>query len=223
MAPRNCPVTAVFLGLRAEGTVKLLLFSDLHADGDAARRLVGRAASVDVLVGAGDFSNFRRDTHVCIDILKDAGRPLVLVAGNHESTEELTETCQRWSGLHVLHGTAVTIAGVTFFGLPGAVPATPFGAWSYDFSEEQAEAMLADCPAGCVLVSHSPPKGTVDRSSRGQSLGSTAVRDAIGRLRPLLVACGHIHDSAGQTGKVGGTLVVNCGPGGIDREVAVPA
>src|SRR5262249_38352984 len=105
---------------------------------------------------------------------------------------------------------------VTFFGLPGAVPATPFGPWSFDFSEEEGAAMLADCPAGCVLVSHSPPKNVVDRSSRGQHLGSVAVADAVVRCKAQLVVCGHIHDSAGQHDFLGGTPVVNAGPGGIE-------
>src|SRR5207247_10447169 len=64
-----------------------------------------------------------------------------------------------------------------FFGIGGGIPVTPFGAWSYDFTEEQAQELLQNCPARCVLVSHSPPKGAVDRAG-GQSLGSVAVRDA---------------------------------------------
>ena len=114
-----------------------------------------------------------------------------------------------------MHGSGVTLAGVSFFGLGGGVPVTPFGSWSYDLSEEQAEALLADCPAGCVLVSHSPPKGAADVSSRGQSLGSVAVRDAIARARPSLVVCGHIHGSAGQQGRVESSPVVNAGPAGF--------
>ena len=41
--------------------MRLLLFSDLHADTAAARRLLALAAQADVLVGAGDFGNLRRD------------------------------------------------------------------------------------------------------------------------------------------------------------------
>ena len=82
---------------------------------------------------------------------------------------------------------------MTFFGLGGGVPVTPFGAWSYDLTEEEAGGLLASCPEGCVLVSHSPPKGAVDVSSRGQSLGSVAVRRCVERARPALVVCGHIH------------------------------
>jgi Icc-related predicted phosphoesterase len=59
----------------------------------------------------------------------------------------------------------------------------------------------------------------VDVSSRGQSLGSVAVRQAIDRLRPRLVVCGHIHGSGGQQVLLGPTPVVNAGPAGIDWEL----
>jgi Icc-related predicted phosphoesterase len=196
--------------------VRLLLFSDLHADASAARRLVRLAGTADVLIGAGDLGNVRRNLGVCVDILRAAGKPAVLVAGNNETTEELAEACRGWPAAYVLHGSSVTLAGVCFFGLGGGVPITPFGSWSYDFSEEQARGLLAGCPAGCVLISHSPPKGAVDVSSQGQSLGSQAVREAILQSRPSLVVCGHIHDSAGQRATVGTTPVVNAGPDGVE-------
>ncbi len=199
--------------------MKLLLFSDLHADVPAARRLFERAGAADVLVGAGDFGRVRRDVRVCIDVLRGVARPAVLVAGNNESTEELAAACRDWPQAHVLHGSAVTIAGVTFFGLGGGVPVTPFGAWSYDLTEEQAAGLLADCPPGCVLVSHSPPKGAVDVDSAGRSLGSAAVRDAVLRREPRLVVCGHIHACGGQQARLGRSPVVNAGPGGVAWEV----
>jgi Icc-related predicted phosphoesterase len=201
--------------------MKLLLFSDLHADAGAARRLAERARMADVLVGAGDFGNVRRDVGVCLDVLRACGRPAVLVPGNNESFDELAAACRRWPEAHVLHGTGVTLAGAAFFGLGGGVPVTPFGSWSYDFTEEQAEALLTDCPAGCVLVSHSPPRGAADVDSRGRSLGSAVVRDAVLRLRPALVVCGHIHASAGQQALLGASPVVNAGPAGVVWELAV--
>ena len=199
--------------------MKLLLFSDLHADTRAARDLAARARTADVLVGAGDFGNMRRDVADCIPVLRATGKPAVLVSGNNESTEELAEACHDWPAARVLHGTGATVAGVPFFGVGGGIPVTPFGAWSYDFTEDEAAALLAGCPAGCVLVSHSPPKGAADVSSRGQSLGSTAVRDAILRVRPVLVVCGHIHACAGRPARLGGTPVVNAGPGGVEWDL----
>lgn len=199
--------------------MKLLLFSDLHADTAAAHNLVDRARTVDVVIGAGDFGNVRRDLRRCLDLLRAIDRPAVLVAGNNESTEELAAACRDWPAAHVLHGSTARIGETVFFGIGGGIPVTPFGAWSYDFTEEQAAELLTGCPAGCVLVSHSPPHGTVDRSSRGQNLGSIAVRDAVVRLKPALVVCGHIHGSAGQRGAIGPTPVINAGPDGVEWEL----
>jgi Icc-related predicted phosphoesterase len=196
--------------------MNLLLFSDLHADTAAARKLVERARAADVVVGAGDLGNVRRDVGACIDVLRAIDRPAVLVAGNNESTEELREACRAWPQAHVLHGSGVTLAGVPFFGVGGGIPVTPFGPWSYDFTEEEAAELLAGCPEGCVLVSHSPPNGAVDVSSGGRSLGSVAVRDIVLSRRPRLVVCGHIHASAGQQALLGRSPVVNAGPGGVE-------
>lgn len=193
----------------------LLLFSDLHADAAAARALVGRAAGVDVVVGAGDFANQHRQLRVCLDVLRAVGKPVVLVAGNNETTDALADAVRGWPAFHVLHGSGVAIAGVPFFGLGGGVPVTPFGSWSYDFTEAEAEGLLAAAPAGGVLVCHSPPKGAADRDSGGRSLGSVAIAAAVARLRPRLVVCGHIHGSGGQVEELDGVPVVNAGPGGV--------
>jgi uncharacterized protein len=199
--------------------MKLLLFSDLHGDVASAGRLAALSQGVDVVVGAGDFGNIRRGVSACIEVLKAIHCPAILVPGNNESMEELTDACRVWPEAHILHGAGVTIAGISFYGIGGGIPVTPFGAWSYDFTEEQAAVLLADCPPGCVLISHSPPKGSVDVSSGGQSLGSIAVRGTILRVQPLLVVCGHIHASAGKQARIGRTAVVNVGPQGIEWEL----
>jgi Icc-related predicted phosphoesterase len=198
---------------------RLLLFSDVHGDQDACRRLVERAAEADVVIGAGDFCVMRRNLQAPIDTLSAIETPTVLVPGNAESEEELREACAGWAAAHVLHGEGCTIDGQSFYGIGGGIPVTPFGPWSYDFSEGEAEAMLADCPENAVLVSHSPPKGVVDRDSAGQSLGSTAVRAVIEEQGPVLTVCGHIHGSWGQDADLAGTLVVNAGPEGMFWEV----
>jgi Icc-related predicted phosphoesterase len=199
--------------------MKLLLFSDLHNDVKAANRLVARARRVDAVIAAGDFCNAHHNLRACIDVLRAIDKPTILVAGNNETPDELRQACKGWAHAHVLHGSAVTIAGIEFFGLGAGVPITPFGSWSFDLTEEQAAELLADCPSGCVLVSHSPPQGAVDVNSRRQSLGSVAVRQAIERVRPVLVVCGHIHGSAGKQAMIGPTPVVNAGPDGIEWEL----
>ena len=199
--------------------MKLLAFSDLHADVPAARRLAGLAAQADVLIGAGDFGNSRRQVADCLPALLSIGKPAVFVPGNSESFDELAEACRAFPNARVLHGTSCVIDGQTFFGLGGGIPVTPFGSWSYDFTEQQAALLLKDCPRAAVLVTHSPPKGAVDVASNGKSLGSTAIRDVIERTGPRLVVCGHIHASAGQTAFFRGTPIINPGPGGMMQDV----
>lgn len=199
--------------------MKLLLCSDIHRDHAAARSLVERSVGADVLVCAGDLAVMRQGLQPVVDILSAARCPAVLVPGNGESFEELEAACAAWDDGHVLHGTGCELGGVSFWGLGGAVPVTPFGSWSYDFTEEQARSLLAGCPDGAVLVTHSPPFGHVDVANRGEHLGSRAVIEVIESARPRLVVCGHIHACWERASAVGDTRVVNAGPRGVEVEI----
>ena len=198
--------------------MRLLVFSDLHRDKAAARSIVDRAEDVDVVVGAGDFAVMREGIEEVLDILREIGRPTVLVPGNGESDDELRAACRGWETAHVLHGGLVTIDGIEFFGIGAGIPITPFGSWSFDLSEQEAHMLLASCPADAVLVSHSPPYGHVDQAG-GAHLGSQAVLDTIERVSPRLVVCGHIHGCWGQRSTVGSTPILNVGPDGHVLEV----
>lgn len=199
--------------------MKLLLFSDLHRNQHAAQQIVEQSNEVDVVVGAGDLANVHEGLDEMIYILSRISCPTVLTPGNNETFEALQQACANWKAAHVLHGSGMTLLGQPFFGLGGGIPITPFGEWSYDFSEADAETLLADCPEGCVLVSHSPPKGTVDVSSGGQHLGSETVRNWIETKKPLLVVCGHIHESGGQQDQIADSPIVNAGPQGMIWEI----
>ncbi|MBW2409066.1 MAG: metallophosphoesterase family protein [Deltaproteobacteria bacterium] len=195
--------------------MKLLVFSDLHSDFRIASQLVELSHGVDVVVGAGDFCNVRRGLDEIIRALSAINKLTILVPGNSESDLELIDACRTWDNAHVLHGGQAIIDGVSFYGIGSGIPVTPFGSWSYDFTEKEAHDLLNDCPQGGVLVSHSPPKGILDISSDGSSLGSQAVRDTLEQKKPDLVVCGHIHGSAGQTRQFNETTVINAGPHGI--------
>ena len=199
--------------------MKLLVFSDLHNDFRTASKLVELSNTVDVVVGAGDFCVARRGLDEIIVPLSAITKPTVLVPGNSESKEELLQACQSWETARVLHGSRETIAEIIFFGIGGGIPISPFGSWSYDFSEDEAYDLLRDCPSGGVLISHSPPLGMLDLSSDGRRLGSHTVRETILSKKPNLVVCGHIHGSAGQIDRIGETTVINAGPQGIIWEL----
>jgi Icc-related predicted phosphoesterase len=192
--------------------MRLLAFSDLHRDQNRAARLVELAREADVVVGAGDYATMRMGLESTIETLSAISIPAVLVPGNAESDTELWQACASWRGAHVLHGQALELEGLGFFGLGGGVPPTPFP-WSFDLGEEEAAAKLEGCPEGAILVVHSPPKGYVDEV-HGRHLGSRAILETIERKRPALVVCGHIHQCWGGEAGIGTTPVVNLGPEG---------
>lgn len=192
--------------------MKLLAFSDLHCDLAQAEKLVEAASEADAVLGVGDFASVHSGLEDTIAALAPIECPAVLVPGNNETPDALRDACAGWDAATVLHGDSAEIGGVTVFGLGGGVPVTPWD-WSFDLTEQEAAAMLADCPEGAVLAVHSPPYGHVD-SSRGEHLGSRAVLEAIESKRPALALCGHIHESWGDESSIGPTRVVNLGPEG---------
>jgi uncharacterized protein len=198
--------------------MRLLAFSDLHVDLSQAERLAQAGAKADVVLGVGDFASVHSGLEETIGALRSIDGPVVLVPGNNETEDALREACTGWESAIVLHGERAEIEGVEFFGLGAGVPVTPWD-WSFDLTEEEAAEKLADCPEGCVMAVHSPPRGHVDESSRGEHLGSVAVLDAIVSKRPRVALCGHIHESWGQRSEIGPTEVINLGPSGTTLEV----
>jgi Icc-related predicted phosphoesterase len=199
--------------------MKILCISDLHADLTACAVVVRQSHSIDAVVFAGDFARQHRLLRETIDALRSISTPCVLVPGNNERPEDLRSACEGWPAARVLHGSGCVIGGVPFWGLGAGVPVTPFGAWSYDLTEDEARSRLEGVAAGGVLVSHSPPKGHGDRTSDGRQAGSAAVLECIERSTPALVVCGHIHDSWGFDGRIGPTRIINAGPRGLIVDV----
>lgn len=195
--------------------MRVLCFSDLHRDVNAAKRLVKMANEVDLVIGAGDFANRHEGLPDTLDPLSAITKPTVLVPGNGETVDELRAATTGWPAAHVLHGSGLTADGQAFWGVGGGIPVTPFGDWSYDFDEDAAAAMLADCPTNAVLVVHSPPLDTVDTDTSGRIRGSSAIRECVIEKQPKLVVCGHIHSSWSQQATLRASLIVNAGPRGI--------
>ena len=198
--------------------MRILAFSDLHRNLDAAAAIVARSGEFDAVIAAGDFANQHSGLEESIDALKGIATPTVLVPGNNETEEALRSACSDWEAATVLHGDSAEIADATFFGLGAGIPTTPWD-WSFDLTEAEAEAKLGACPEGAVLVVHSPPRGHCDRSSAGDHLGSAAILAAIAAKRPPLAVCGHIHEAWGERSQLGPTQIANLGPSGAELEV----
>ncbi len=198
--------------------MRILAFSDLHRDVAQAARLVELSAEADLVVGAGDFASVHEGLTETIEALSSIQTPTVLVPGNNETADALREASVGWKAATVLHGEALEIDGVAVVGLGGGIPVTPWD-WSFDLSDDEASAALADFDEASLLVLHSPPHGHCDLAGSGVNLGSPALTKAIERLEPELAVCGHIHESWGARSRIGATEVANLGPDGTFFDV----
>ena len=199
--------------------MKILAFSDLHCDLRRASSIAARSEQADVVIGAGDFASVHEGLAETIEALAEIETPTVLVPGNNETADALREAASGWAAATVLHGEGAEVGTRTFFGLGAGIPVTPWD-WSFDLSDDEATAALADCPEGAVLVLHSPPRGHCDVAGSGEHLGSPALESAIERLAPPLAVCGHIHESWGERSRIGSSEVANLGPDGDFFELA---
>ncbi|MDP7493056.1 MAG: metallophosphoesterase [Candidatus Undinarchaeales archaeon] len=178
----------------------IFVIRDVHGYIDRLRQVLELAGAegANVLDIGGDFTNFG-DRSTLEDVLASipSDRSVVVVHGNHDPPD-LVETVPRY-----LHGTARSIRGLWFLGLGGS---NPIGFFPAEHTEEDLAGLLTgglekvpnDAPL--VVVSHVPPHEVHDYVPFvARHVGSTALRQFIAERRPMLVTCGHIHESFGWT------------------------
>lgn len=195
--------------------MRLLLVSDLHGMRDTLGRILRQAGAVDAALLAGDLTDFGSpvDAEKMVRLAAEHAPAVFAVAGNCDSAAIDRHLSELGVGLH---GRGLVQGGLRLQGL-SAMP--PWKHKMYQFTEEQlAEALAAgwsaveDGAGPHVVLTHAPPRGTLDRTWMFLHVGSVALRQFIERAEPALVACGHIHEARGVQ-RLGATTVVNCGHG----------
>ncbi len=200
--------------------MKLLVFSDIHSDARALERLM--AIDADYYICAGDLVNWGRHIDAMGEILKQRAGRVYLIPGNHETERQIADLCGRF-GLNDLHGGQARVGDFHLVGLGYSNP-TPFDTPG-EYSEEELEQKLHvfDGLKPMIAVCHAPPYGTMlDRITNLRHAGSKAVRDFLQREQPRYFFCGHIHEAAGASDKLGETSAMNVGRKGylldLDRQ-----
>jgi Icc-related predicted phosphoesterase len=187
--------------------MRCVVLSDTHGLHDHVEIPEG-----DVLIHAGDLTRHGGLEDVARFDAFLAGLPhrhKVVVAGNHDFCFERQPQLARQLLRHAvyLEDEAVTLDGVRFWG-------SPWQPWFFDwaFNLERGPEIRAKwdlIPAGIdVLITHGPPLGHGDLTSRGERAGCADLLDKIGELRPKYHLFGHIHEGYGLT-RDGDTTFVN--------------
>jgi Icc-related predicted phosphoesterase len=197
--------------------VRVLIFSDIHGDVGALARIV--AQSADVYICAGDLATFGKGLDKCGKALESLGEKLWVLPGNHETHDDIRAFCRRF-GFVDFHRRVLETNSTPWAGL-GYSNITPFKTPGEYTEEEIAEALAAfGSIAGLHLVIHVPPYGTrLDEYAPGKHGGSTALRAWVEREQPSYLFCGHIHETAGLSDRLGATQCINVGKEGFTLEM----
>ena len=155
----------------------------------------------DVLIHAGDLTR-----HGTLDDVRDFNDFLgtlphphkIVIAGNHDFCfESNREACEEiMTSCIYLQDQEVVIDGVKFYG-------SPWQPWFYDWAfnlqrgpEIRAKWELIPEDTD-VLITHGPPYGFGDLTTRGKNVGCTDLLETVERIKPAFHIFGHIHEGHG--------------------------
>ena len=198
---------------------KILAVSDIHGSEETVRLLADEAEkqNVDLVMIAGDFSEFGELANGMIGPFLAKGKKVVFVTGNHEApgvAELLTEKYK----ITNIQNHSVVYDDVGIFGCGGAnIMGMNFltDAEIFDYLDNGFRYVKG---AGKkIMLTHVHPKGGL--IERFSFPGSEAVTKAIYELKPDIHICGHIHEMEGFIEKMGGTDIICVGSRGKIIEI----
>ncbi|MEM1298566.1 MAG: metallophosphatase domain-containing protein [Pseudomonadota bacterium] len=201
--------------------MKIVVISDTHGEHEALGILEG-----DVLIHCGDVEQlFRPDEEAVGKVDEWFGRQrfdrIFCIGGNHDlGLERAAQTSANpFRNAVFLHDRTELYRGLTFHG-SSWVPMLQGHAFFAD--DRDLVAAWRRVPKDVdVLVTHTPPAGILDMSSRDLALGCEHLSARLQGLNPMLHCFGHVHASRG-TERTGGTTYANATNVNSDFEIAYP-
>jgi len=186
--------------------VSALLIADLHGQYEKLDSFLN--LNYDMVIISGDITHFGpKEQALMVTSLIDV--PCFVVPGNCDP-RDILEVFEDSSAVS-LHGSALTLGKLSLVGLGGSNPGPfqcPFVLTEVEIDEILSNAIsVMDRNMYNVLVSHAPPKGTLDYINN-QHVGSASIAKHMKSFD--LICCAHIHEERGCV-DVKGVKVVNPG------------
>nr|MBA4405456.1 hypothetical protein [Nanoarchaeum sp.] len=187
--------------------MNILAFTDTHFESHIPAKLIAKAKEADLVVCAGDFTNFGRNMkQIMKDFLK-FNKPVILIPGNHEEGEDFKEYKQ-YENIKMIHKKGFVFKDFLFIG---------YGGGGFSERYDDLEAMIPKIKAKqttkkIIFVTHAPVYGTsTDKLPGVGHVGSKSALKFVKEIKPMLVLCGHIEENFGQIDNVGKTIILNPG------------
>jgi len=189
--------------------MKLLAFADLHGDTRLLKKLIKRAKEkdIDLVVVAGDLTMFESHLRYLMRKLNSIGKKVLIIPGNHESEKSLKGVVSDYKNCILFHRKALKYEDYVFLG---------YGEGGFSLSDAEFRKLARQWygefqKEKIVLVTHAPPFGTELDKLDKHHVGNKDFRKFIERIKPKLVICGHLHETAGKIDTIGEAKVVNPG------------
>ena len=157
----------------------------------------------DLLIHAGDVSKRGLEAEI-VDFLnwfqQQDFKYKVFIAGNHDFFFEKAEAQVIADlippGVTYLNDSGSTIEGMNIWG-------SPVQPWFYNWAfnrqrGEEIDQHWQKIPKNTdILITHGPPKGILDTTSRGLQVGCEKLLEKIQEVQPIYSIFGHIHEARG--------------------------
>lgn len=182
--------------------------------------------SGDVLLHCGDFSG-RGTAQQIIDFNEWLGglnfKHKIVIAGNHDFMfeKEPDKAQELLSNAAYLQDSSIVIDGIKIYG-------SPWQPWFFDWAfnlKRGAElaAKWAQIPEDTdILMTHGPPMGIGDLTSRGVNAGCEDLLNRINEINPKVHCFGHIHEDSGIW-EIKGTKFINASICDLEYKALNPA
>jgi uncharacterized protein len=204
--------------IKAKKKFKILAAGDFHGDPDTTRKLAKKASDehVDLVILTGDITSPLKTENILKPFI-DLGKKVVIVPGNHDTTEAM-DLFSHLYGVKNIHEKYAIYDDVGIFGIGSPD-------WQFELNEKKAyDKLKKDFDKikekkleKRIMVSHLHASGT--KSEFSGIPGSKGLRRAIEKFQPDIFLSGHIHEAEGLSEKIGKTRVYSIGRRGTIIEV----
>ena len=186
--------------------MKILAFVDIHGNESALKRVLGKSKIADIIICAGDLTNFEQKLDQFLEKLAKTKKPVLIIPGNHETEEKLKEECKKFKSIYYIHKKKYILDDYLFFG---------YGSGGFEETDKELDKITRTFTKDnekLIFVTHMPIyKTRVDFIPNIGHKGSVSARNFIEKHNPILVICGHFHETASMIDKIKETRIINPG------------
>jgi len=189
--------------------MKILTFVDTHGNQTAIKRLANLSKKADILICAGDLTEFGENLNEYLKILNKTKKQLLIIHGNHETEKQLKQAEKKFRLLKFIHNKLQIIDKYAFFG---------YGGGGFEKKDKYLESLIPKIKKQIknktfIFITHQPPYNTKVDLVNGNHVGSKSIVKFIKELKPKFNICGHLHENLNKKDKINKTFIVNPGFG----------